>query len=189
MKHATNPFEKTSSPASRERSGFDLFLYFLMGFGVLLVVAAMVGLYLLFKTETGSKLVRGVKEISTVAREGFSAPGSEELRALGCENVFVASSERIVGAFGEFGPDAVPQEPEPERKDVLIVVCGSSGGAAPGCSEVAAAYGAAVDAPAEFAVSVTDNRLYRKKKICEGLYSPSGERLGDIERSEDEESR
>jgi len=176
--------ENTSPPASRKRSGFEIFLYFLLGVGVLFFAAAIVGLYLLLTTEKGQRLVRGMKEMSTLTMEAMSAPGTEQLRALGCQSSFITTTGRLAEATGRLGSKAAPAEPGAERKDLPIVVCYSTSllGRAPDCPAVAVEYAAAVDAPAEFAVAVVNTRPVKRTK-CQGLFGPSGEKLRDLESS------
>lgn len=112
-------------------------------------------------------------------QEMSTAPGTEELKQLGCHSPAVITPEmlqRLGKTLDEIEPEKEHNLPElPYR----FVTCSMNTKPSFGCEEVASTYIKAVsDVPAEFGVTLQQQG--KKEPICSGLYSAKGERLGEL---------
>lgn len=162
------------------RSGCLTALYIALGVGVLLVLVAGAGVWLFLRSEQGQRLVTVAREGMTMAQEAMTAPGTDALRSAGCRQPMVMSSARLTELARVLGPEG-PAENISALGVETLVVCQSirEEGSAPGCSEIARTYAAAVpDAPARFAVTVTHAR---GGTACQGVYTPDGTLIEPVE--------
>jgi hypothetical protein len=102
-----------------------------------------------------------------VASAGMLAPGTAELRKLGCDPAIVMDAARLMGA-------AAIHAGEPR----FIVTCDVTGPQAPTCEAAAGAYFAAVGGNAGGNVSIRVSRTGASAPLCSRLYAPSGAVLG-----------
>jgi hypothetical protein len=101
------------------------------------------------------------------------APGTAELRGLGCDPPLVVDMARLLG-------DAASIEPGEPR---LLVTCDLAEAAqAPSCEKVAAVYYAAIGGMAQDRVGVRVLRAGAVSPICSRLYAPNGADLGTFPR-------
>jgi hypothetical protein len=142
--------------------------------GIVVVIALVMGFvaYRFATSPDGKKLVAAVSSGAALVAEATNAPGTTELRALGCSTPMVIDAEKIAAiaqAFGDAGTAKV------EGDEGLAVVCGMNGGKPPTCDEVAETYVKAVGgtASASFAVSVGQSG---GNPQCQGNYLANGKR-------------
>jgi hypothetical protein len=109
-------------------------------------------------------------EAAQLAAEAQTAPGTEELRALGCEQAMAIDAtkvQKLVMSFEDAGAGPPPAPPEVER----VVMCQMNTFApAPTCDDAAKAYVRGASPRKKFMLSVTQNR----KQTCGGIYLPTG---------------
>jgi hypothetical protein len=107
-------------------------------------------------------------ESAKLGREGMAAPGTKELRALGCEPATVLDMQKTMSATG-----AKLQEGEPRA----IVTCQLGAPLqAPTCEQVASTYLTAIGtAPGTFATRVME---VSGKRRCSRLFAANGADLG-----------
>jgi hypothetical protein len=116
----------------------------------------------------GKKIVSAVTSGAAVVAEATTAPGTKELRAIGCTTAMVIDAAKVAALAQTLGDGGNVTVDGDER---LAVVCGTSGSTAPTCDQVAATYVAAVGAAREpFAVSVAKSG----QSQCEGRYLADG---------------
>jgi hypothetical protein len=134
-----------------------------------LVVAVVV--YRFVKSPDGQKIVSAVSSGAALVSEATNAPGTKELRTLGCSQAMVidaAKVQAIAAALVDGGSDGVPSAAP------LQVVCVTARGRSLGCDAVAATYVQAVGrAAVPFAVSVGASGA---QPTCEGTYMTDGTR-------------
>jgi len=106
---------------------------------------------------------------AAVGEEGMRAPGTAELRKLGCEQALVVDMARLLGDASRI------REGEPRT----MVTCDvPAAGDAPTCDRAAAAYFGAIGGSADQAVGVRILRAGVAAPLCSRLYAPNGADLG-----------
>jgi hypothetical protein len=106
---------------------------------------------------------------ATIADEGMRAPGTAELRQLGCEHALVVDMARLLGNGGHV------RAGEPR----YMVTCDVPASAdPPACDRVAAVYFRAIGGSADDPVGVRVLRDGAGAPACSHLYAPSGADLG-----------
>jgi hypothetical protein len=140
------------------------------GAGIVLVVAAgAIFLVRSCSSQAPAPETRLPTGNATVADEGMRAPGTAELRKLGCEHALVVDMSRLLGNGGHVRPG------EPR----YMVTCDLPASAdAPPCDRVAAVYLAAIGGMADDPIGVRVLRDGAPAPVCSHLYAPSGADLG-----------
>jgi hypothetical protein len=163
----------------REKKRLPVVAWLLLGvFGALLLTCGA-GVAWLVSSEKGRKFLEAAQETAEVFDGAATAPGTVQLKALGCEEAAVLRGEELLAAFERFGVELPQPDPKHELpRDLLIVFCrnGMLGDAPPGCGEIARTYAAAVPAPPERFMVHAEKRGKREAG-CRGVYSPTGELL------------
>lgn len=161
----------------KKRSGFRVFLYVLFTLMGLLVLTCGAGVYFLTQTEQGKKIVEAVGETTVIAEAAMKAPGTDELRALGCDTAMVMQLSDFAEMLEAITPDdALPAGTE----DALMVICqlGILGGDPPTCQEVADTYIAAAAPNQAFAVNVSKKT---GNSVCDVEFTADGRPLEPAE--------
>ncbi len=143
-------------------------------FGAILLLLLIVGGVLLYKvldSPEGRKIVSAVADTTKLTQEAMNAPGTAELRTLGCNQAMVIDTERMMAIMESFTPDA--GKTKLSEKTMVTCQMGLMAKTAPSCEEVANGYLAAVPTPAgDFIVQVTMQGASKAK--CLKRYSPAG---------------
>ncbi len=103
-------------------------------------------------------------EGAKVASAGMLAPGTRELRMLGCDPALVLDLRALLGDASAI------REGEPR----YIVTCDINGAEAPTCERAAATYFAALGGSAGGNVNIRVARSGSNAPLCSRLYAPSG---------------
>jgi hypothetical protein len=175
-------------PAS-SRKGCLIILYAMAAAGLLVLVGgalfllvAGVGMVSLGSSERGQEIVKGIVETTELALEATTAPGTDELRAAGCDQAMVTTVGGMMGAISTFVPEQDRDTIDIESHgDEVYVMCQISlfGTADLDCPGVARIYGAAVtEPPGRFVVMIDDQR--DKERRCLGYYDAEGVYVGDV---------
>jgi hypothetical protein len=157
-------------PKKKGMSGCMIALLVVVGLCVVggLVIGLIV--WRVATSEEGKKIVNAVSSGAQMAVEAQNAPGTAELRALGCAQAMVmdaAKVQELAAQFGDAGPKA----------NGLIVTCNvSRAGKAPTCDDVATTYVKAVGGRASGRFEVTVDANGDKKAGCAVVYDPEGRR-------------
>jgi hypothetical protein len=146
--------------------------------GILLVgvIVVAVGIYMVATSPAGMKAMSAVGDGIEVTKEAMNAPGTPELRALGCQQAMVMDLEKIQGIVQKYSDDAAPAKPA-TSKYRLQVSCQAGAGTAPSCADVADTYRKAVGKPAGKFVAIVQRS--RNRRDCSKLYDVDGTDLGD----------
>lgn len=176
------------TPEARQRSPFVTLLYFLLGLMFVVALVGGVGLYLFLRTDQGKKILEVARQGSALLSEAAVAPGTSELREIGCETALVVPAGKIVELFGQLEPQVRMGELERGFVSVgrlsagtPVVFCAQKRGQAgtPDCASAARAYASAVKPPPErFAILMTPRR--GDLAGCSGIYAPDGARVADL---------
>ncbi|HSQ65950.1 MAG TPA: hypothetical protein VLM85_22165 [Polyangiaceae bacterium] len=161
-------------PPKKGMSGCMIALLVVGSVALLGGIVVGVGIYLFATSDAGKTAIKVIGEGSKLAEKGMNAPGTPELRALGCEQAIVLDMKDVTALMGDL-IDAGPDAGMPEG---LMVTCQVRGGArAPSCDDVAATYVRAVkSAGSEFVVTV--QRQGDSHPLCESTYDASGAFIG-----------
>ncbi len=175
-------------PEPRQRSPFRTLLYFLFGLVFVVALVGGVGLYLFLRTDQGKKILAVAREGSALLSEAAVAPGTSELRSIGCETALVVPAGKIGDLFGQLEPQVPLGELERGFASVgrlaaetPVIFCAQKRGQAgtPDCASAARAFAGAVDPPPErFAILMAPRR--GDLAGCSGLYAPDGTRVADL---------
>jgi hypothetical protein len=143
--------------------------------GIVLLVGA-VGAFFVYRfanSPDGKKIVSAVASGASLVATAATAPGTNELRALGCKTAMVFDAADLEAIANTLGDGGTAQIAHGER---LAVACATGRGAtAPTCDQVAAAYIAAVGrATGPLTVRVGANG---ESPTCEEMYSATGDRI------------
>lgn len=135
------------------------------GAGALGVIVAVVVLVRILRApERDSVGPAASSESGRIASAGMQAPGTDELRRLGCNPAIVIDMNRLLGDAGAVRPG------EPR----YMVSCDVPGAQPPTCERVAGTYFAALRDGAGGNVSVRVSRPGSSAPSCAQLYAPSG---------------
>jgi len=140
------------------------------------LVALIVGIAVMIFSSSGDRLrsIGKPSEGSQAAKAGMQAPGTAELRQLGCGHALVIDMARVLGDAGRI------REGEPR----FMVTCDLDAAAGElTCERVAAAYFGAIGGVAEGDVSVRVLRAGSIKPACSRLFAPTGADLGAFPRA------
>lgn len=160
-------------PRKKGMSGWLIALVVVASVVLVGMIGAGVGVYLLATSDVGKTTIKVIGEGSKLAAKGVTAPGTTEIRALGCEQAVVVDSKdvsAIVNDLVDGGFDA--------GLDFLVVTCQvGAKAAAPSCDDVARTYVRAVGtASSPFMASV--QRDGEQNALCEATYDASGALIG-----------
>jgi hypothetical protein len=142
-----------------------------------LVIAGIT--YYVASSDEGKKIVSAVVDGAQMIQEAQSAPGTAELRKLGCSEAMVMDMERLANIVDQFDDGGLPT-----GQVSVMVTCqvGVFGGKGPSCDEVAATYLTAAPAPSKpFAVTVAQQP--GSQFACSHLYAPDGTSLADLKQA------
>lgn len=174
-------------PAPRQRSPIATFLYFVLGLGAVVALVGGVGLYLFLRTEQGQKILTVARQGSALLSEAALAPGTSELRSIGCETALAVPAGRIADLVRQLEPEGSTGEIEGFLSvggldaDTPVVFCAQKRGQAgsPDCASAAKVYASVLaPPPARFVVLMAPRR--GDLAGCSGLYAPDGTRLADL---------
>ncbi len=167
------PQMPAAPPPKKGMSGCLIALLVTGGVALLGAVAVAVAIYAFATSKVGKTTIKIIGESRKIAEKGMSAPGTPEIRALGCEQAMVIDMKDFAALMSDIldaGPDA--------GMDGLMVTCQVRAGARPpSCDDVATTYVRAVkSASSEFVVTV--QRPGDSKALCEATYDASGALIG-----------
>ena len=146
--------------------------------GVVLLIGIVVaiGVYKFASSKEGKQIFAVVGEGAKIAVEAQTAPGTPELRKLGCKQPMVMSMERLLKLTQQL-TDA--GDGEVGELSVMVMCPVGILDTPPACDAVARTYLGAVPRPAgNFAVNVTQQS--KNQPYCSYLYSPDGKRLSEF---------
>lgn len=164
------PKKKGMSTGCMVAIGVVLFFFLSVG-GVLAYIGYKVA------TNPDVQHVMGaIGEATQLAAEAQSAPGTNELRALGCEQAMALDAvkmQKLVESFVDAGTGTPPPPPEVEKWVMCQV---GAFGTAPSCDDAAKAYVRGASPRSKFMLMVQQNR----QNQCGGIYSPAGTMVAPV---------
>lgn len=172
-----NPFPAPPRPPEKKgKSGCLIAVMIVGGVVVLGIVGSLIAAAVFFSSEKGRNIASALGKGMEAMQAGIAAPGTDELRALGCSTAAVLKAGDLMEIVEPFF-DAGSKE-HPEEREKLMVMCRVDlGKPLPSCDEVAKVYVTAVGAAAApFVVAVQGQGS--GKAACSNAYTELGELIG-----------
>ncbi|CAG0961026.1 hypothetical protein MYXO_00760 [Myxococcaceae bacterium] len=175
-------------PASGERSRSPIvtLVYFVLGLGAVLLLLGGVGMFLFLRTEQGQKILTLAREGRALLAEASSAPGTTELRDVGCEAALVLPAGKIADLLRQLEPAARSDEigagflsAGSLPAETPVVFCSQRQPGVPDCSAAARIYSAALAQPPERFVVLMAPRQGALAG-CSGVFGADGTRVEDL---------
>lgn len=168
MPQPPHPHAPHPPPAPPKKTSLKLVLILAGGGAVVVLVLVAIGVYTFY----ASPRAQAYADAIAAAQKGKNAPGTTELRALGCKEAMVVKSEdlgNILGPAVAEGTDLAGADTSP-RESVTCVVASTTN--FPTCDLVARTYvGAVGERAGAFLTGVTTSD---GKSVCTALYGGSG---------------
>ena len=146
--------------------------------GGLILLGGLLAAFFVYRfvsSPDGQKIVSAVTSGAALASEAASAPGTKELRGIGCTNAAVFDAAKVEAIARTFGDAGAPEGLPGER---LAIVCEvRRGGTAPTCDQVATTYLGAIGGRAAGPFQVTVGVANGGEPGCEERYSAEGKRV------------
>ena len=164
-------------PQKKGMSGCMIAFIVVSIIGVVTALVAGIAIYLVVTSDAGKTAIKLVGGGTKLATKGLNAPGTPEIRAMGCEQAMVLDMKEVSDLMND-AFDAGLRLGDAGLQG-LEVECALSASAAPvTCDDVAKTYLRAVGgtASAEFAVRV--KRQNDTHPLCERTYDTDGTFLG-----------
>lgn len=150
---------------------------FLVVLGLFVVGGGIVG-FLIYRKIGG--FVGAAKDMVVEVQAAQKAPGTKELRKLGCEQAIALDGKRLLAIAQRMEDEVARQDGHTPKKlddkDAgTYVYCKNDRGDDLGCDQVAETYVSAVSPADPFVVNVSR----KGQSTCSGSYSAAGKRIGD----------
>lgn len=162
-----------SRPAAK-RSGYMTVIYVVLGLVGFFAVTGVIGVWLFVRSETGQRIINSVGKSVTLFQEASNAPGTKELRALGCSRALVIPFDKLADIMRNISADAardIDRERLPGDGTMIVCQVTTSDKPALACPDIARAYARAVPtAPDRFGVTLQQ----RNETVCEGKFTRDG---------------
>lgn len=156
--------------------------------GCLLALLIVGGLFLVGSIGGGiwlysefGEFMGATKEMAEVVIDSQNAPGTKEMKDVGCDEAMALDIKKLMGVMERFEKEIAKREnrkPKPMDLDVkeaqYALVCKVKLGDAPSCDKIAKAYADATSPDGNFIVSV--EKLGSAK--CAERFDPKGKSLG-----------
>jgi hypothetical protein len=174
------------APAKKPNWALRIILGFLAGCLVLFLGGAFL-IYRWVKSPENQERFGAIGEVMKVTLDSATAPGTSELRALGCKTAVVMDGRTLQKVSESVVKIADPKKQREEiaeeiPQQLVSVVCNVGLGSDIECTAVAKAYAAAVDnEPERFMVLVQGSGFSQDQQKCLGMYSGDGELLENLE--------
>jgi hypothetical protein len=176
------PLLAAPGPAPRKKSGRGcaIALAVVGGLALLSAVALGIGVYAFAQSKEGKAVFGTIGDFTELASEAQNAPGTKEVRALGCDQAMAMDLEkmqRIVADRFDGGASTTSTAS-------VMVICqvGIFDRNTPSCDAVARAYLSGAPQPSRgFTVNVQRGTSGRQP-LCSTLYDPDGTKVKDLAR-------
>jgi hypothetical protein len=162
-------------PQKKSDKGCLIALAVTGGVIALVVGVGAFGIYRFSQSKEGKMVFGAIGDMTKFIAEAQNAPGTKELRGMGCGTAMAMDVDEMNRIFEHFDA-SIP----PSKEFSMMVVCQANRGTPPTCDDVARTYVAAAGPPARgFAVDVTRGGG-RSGTVCSTLYDPDGTRVRDL---------
>lgn len=172
-------FGPPQGPPPKKKGMSGCLLAFLIVLG-LFVLGGGITAFLIYR-EFGS-FFGAAHDAMLEVQKAQKAPGTKELRSLGCEEAMVVDGKKLL-AIGQRVEDEVAKRQNRTAKKLedksigVVVYCKNTIGETPTCDKVASSYVGAVSPTESFVVSV----MHLGDTECSATYSSDGKKTGTAE--------
>lgn len=157
-------------PPKKKRSTLTIVLSIIGGGLLLLAIVVGIGIYLVLSSPKGRAIVGVMGDAVKISAKAKKAPGTKELRAMGCKDAMVVDLADFAKMAEYFDAGAAFSSGE-DGFGEMVVCSVNPWGTPPSCERVANTYVGAVGTRSKpFIVSVQQTG---SKKACTGLYDGS----------------
>jgi hypothetical protein len=171
------PAPAPAVPRKKSGNGCVIALAIVGGLGLLAVVGIGVAVYAFAHSKEGKAVLGTIGDMTQIMSEAQNAPGTKEVRALGCDQAMAVDFEKMERMLADRF-DAGSSK----SAFSMMVICqvGMFDKSPPTCDAVARAYLGAAPEPARgFTVTVQRGNNSRQA-VCSTLYDPTGARVKDL---------
>ena len=173
--------ERRPRPKGQKNQGCLIAVLILVGLIVVCMVVAGVVVYRLSQDPEVRKVFTAAREGLSVYVEARSAPGTEQMRSLGCRQAMAVDLKRLSLLINEARDDEeAPVDIEDVASPFLYCIVGWRSELT--CEQLTQAYVRAVPtAPEKMLVQIMVEKLPEAEQRCAGTYSRAGEMLEPLE--------
>jgi hypothetical protein len=164
--------------AKKKRSVFATIMIVLGGTFVFFLVVATAGFVLFLRSDTGKKVAGVMGEAMKMSKRAQNAPGTKELRGIGCAQAMVITPEDFDAISAQLDAGPPPLRDTRSGIDEMVICSVNLWSDPPPCDLVAATYLRAV-ASRSGPFTVTSQKA-GKQASCTFLYDANGARLRDL---------
>ena len=172
-----NAHQAQMAPVKKKGMSGCLMAFLIVG-GIVVVIGIVVTVLVVrfFNSADGQRVIGAVKEGAHAVQDAQHAPGTTELKALGCNTPMVMDIDKLAQSMGEFW-DAGTVPAEKKGQIGLVVTCPAGVSKKPSCDDVATTYVKAVGGAAakKFSAEVTN---VGGSSACKKTYNADGTALG-----------
>jgi hypothetical protein len=170
--------EQAAPPPRKKTSGLTILLAVIGGGFLLVVLVVGIVAWRVMSSPTGRLVVGAMGETIRIVQKAQKAPGTRELRAIGCKSAMVLDLDDFEKLMQRFDASTTRAEPPPFGS---MVACGvQPWSTPPACDAVAKTYvGAVGPRPKPFLVTVTKSG--QQKALCSSLYEGDGSTSREID--------
>jgi len=162
--------------AKKSDRGCLIALAIVGGLMALVVGVAAIGIYSFSKSPQGKAVFGAIGDMSEIITEAQKAPGTKEVRGLGCSQAMAMDVDKLTKIMARFDAGGGP----PPQFSKMVVCQVGLLGTPPTCDAVARTYVDAAGPPDRgFAVSVQKG-TGKAQTVCSTLYEPDGTKVRDL---------
>jgi hypothetical protein len=166
------------APKKKSGNGCVLALAIVGGLGLLAFIGIGVAVYVFAHSKEGKAVLGTIGDMTEIMSEAQNAPGTKEVRALGCDQAMAVDFEKMERVISERF-DAGGSKTSAFS---MMVICqvGVFDKSPPTCDAVARAYLSAAPEPARGFTVTVQRGNNSKQAVCSTLYDPKGARVKDM---------
>jgi hypothetical protein len=165
------------APPKKKTSTLTIVLAIVGGGFVMMFLVAGIAIYFVLSSPKGRTIVGVMGEAVKISAKAQKAPGTKELRAMGCKQAMVMDFEDLTKIMGKL--DAGPRSDQPPPFGEMVTCSVNPWGTPPACDEVATTYVNAVGPrPKPFIVVV--QKAGNPKGQCTTRYAADGKAMSDV---------
>ncbi len=169
-----------SSPTPPVKAPVSPVLIILLGL-LFLIIAIIVGGVIFYKNcEKCQEVVAGLSEGTTAIVKGMNAPGTAEIRALGCDQAMAIDMQAFEKMFAPLAGEEMIFDAN--MRDMKMLMCKQESFSVPEgpeCADVIRAWAAVAAEGHEAALVVVQGRSSRSN-YCQGIYAVDGTLISDL---------
>lgn len=165
--------------AKKKTSGVVILLWIFGAFGLLLLVGIGVSAFLITRSPEATGILKIFTEVVSMQAKATKAPGTKELRGLGCQQAMVMNFADVQKLMAPFEDAGASQEQLPFEEMVVCSVSVLRRSSAPTCDVAAKTYVTTVG-PRRGPYVVMVQVQGRREPECSVVYAADGAKMGNM---------